>query len=330
MTVEIIAEAAQGYEGDPSIARLLLRAAVRGGADAVKFQLVYGDELATPDYEYYTLFKKLEMPESVWKDLINEAHAGGLRFYMDIFGDHSLRVAQQLKVDGIKIHSTDFFNERLVEAALTGSQRLFISLGGIAADELTAFIHKHQIKAEERLTLLYGYQGDPTPLESNHVLRLRNFAQRFQGFRFGFMDHQEGVTEEAMILSLLALPLGVSCIEKHITLDRALQLEDYISALEPDRFAQFVKQVRQMEKALGSDRLELGEGEKQYRRKVTKVVVSSRPLKRGELLTPEAVALKRSGRMDPQLSLYSLEQALNKHVGIDLDANQPITTEMLS
>ncbi|NCV89142.1 MAG: hypothetical protein EBW19_02930, partial [Betaproteobacteria bacterium] len=42
--IKIIAEAAQGFEGDPLLARLLVRAAARAGADAVKFQLVYADE----------------------------------------------------------------------------------------------------------------------------------------------------------------------------------------------------------------------------------------------------------------------------------------------
>jgi len=62
----IIAEAAQGFEGDPLLARLLVQAAARAGADAVKFQLVYADEIATPEYKYYDLFKKLEMPATCW------------------------------------------------------------------------------------------------------------------------------------------------------------------------------------------------------------------------------------------------------------------------
>jgi len=47
MTIEIIAEIAQGYEGNSTLALMLAKAAVRSGADAVKFQLVYADELAT-------------------------------------------------------------------------------------------------------------------------------------------------------------------------------------------------------------------------------------------------------------------------------------------
>ena len=46
----IIAEAAQGYEGNPEIAKLLLTAAAKANADAVKFQIIYADDIAVPNY----------------------------------------------------------------------------------------------------------------------------------------------------------------------------------------------------------------------------------------------------------------------------------------
>ena len=52
MKLEIIAELAQGFEGRPDQARLLVKAAAAAGADAAKLQLVYADELATPDYKH--------------------------------------------------------------------------------------------------------------------------------------------------------------------------------------------------------------------------------------------------------------------------------------
>ena len=48
--IEIIAEIAQGYEGSEKLTNLLTKGAIASNADAVKFQLVYADELATPDY----------------------------------------------------------------------------------------------------------------------------------------------------------------------------------------------------------------------------------------------------------------------------------------
>lgn len=330
MTLEIIAEAAQGYEGDPSIARLLVRGAIQAKADAIKMQLVYADELATPDYQHYGLFKKLEMTDAVWQTLIGTAHKAGLKFYFDVFGLHSLEVAITLKADAVKVHSTDFFNTRLLQTAFQKAPFVFISLGGISAQELKTFIHQHQLTPKSAVCFLYGFQGDPTPIASNQMLRLKSLSREFPGFRFGFMDHAESTTEEAQTLSLLALPLGVQVIEKHITLDRSLELEDFISALPPDEFAQFVKRVKSLEQALGKETLDLAPEEQQYRSKVIKVVVATRPLRKGDRLTVANIALKRTSKPLQPGTLFNLEEAIDKPIKMDLSPHEPLSKEMLS
>jgi N,N'-diacetyllegionaminate synthase len=63
--IGIIAEIAQGYEGNTKLTELLTTGAIESSADAVKSQLVFADELATPDYNYYDLFKSLEMSTDI-------------------------------------------------------------------------------------------------------------------------------------------------------------------------------------------------------------------------------------------------------------------------
>ena len=60
MRTEIIAEIAQGYEGNPKLAELLVKGAIVANADSIKLQLVFADELCVPTYPYYDLFKSLE------------------------------------------------------------------------------------------------------------------------------------------------------------------------------------------------------------------------------------------------------------------------------
>src|SRR3990170_2917962 len=91
--VEIIAELAQGFEGNLEQARLLLKAAAAAGADAAKYQLVYADELAAADYTHYELFRSLEMPDAAWQQLAREAAALGIQLQVDIFGRRSLDLA---------------------------------------------------------------------------------------------------------------------------------------------------------------------------------------------------------------------------------------------
>lgn len=330
MPVEIIAEVAQGYEGRPDLAQSLARAAIRAAADAVKFQLVYADELATPDYQHYALFRQLEMPEDAWQRVAREVKQAGLRLYFDVFGERSLRQAEALAADGAKIHSADFFHARLVRRALGSMPRVFVSLGGIAIEELEEFLRIHRIAPGAPVYFMYGFQADPTPTESNHLYRLRALRVRFPGCRFGFMDHADGATDEAMTLALLALPLGIECLEKHLSLDRALQLEDYLSALPPEQFRAFVQRVRRLEPALGTDRLELTPAEREYRRKAMKVVVAARSLKQGEVVTSEALCLKRIAGGLPVSSIQRIEEVVGRTVAVDIQPDQPLTTEVIS
>lgn len=329
MPVELIAEAAQGYEGNAAVARLLARGAARAGADAVKFQLVYADELATPQYEYYELFQALEMPREAWCAVAGETKAAGMRFYVDVYGERSLREAVALGADGVKIHASDFFNGPLVRSALEQLPRVFISLGGISVEELEEFLAAHRVAPTPQVCLLYGFQADPTPIEATNLRRLRALKRRFPGYRFGFMDHADGASDEAMTVALLALAFDVDCIEKHISLDRALALEDYVSALAPAQFKRFAERVRCLEQALGTEDLELTPVERAYRQKALKVVVASRPLGRGDVLCQEDLCLKRTPSASPSVSLYRLEHAVGRTLAVDVRAHQPITKEAL-
>ncbi len=293
MRTEIIAELAQGFEGEPLLARLLVRAAVHAGVDAVKLQLIYADEIASPGYRHYDLYRRLEMPFEVWQQLRDEAAAVGLRFYLDISGDRSLREARTLSVDGVKISTSNFFNASLVDESLRSFTRVFVGVGGITVEEIEQFVARHKIVPGGPVCFLYGLQTEPTPTGATNLLKLAALKQRFPGQTFGYMDHAEGGTEDADTLALLALPLGIACVEKHLSLDRVLQLEDFVSALDPDEMRAFVARVRRMEAALGSGSLDLSAEEMRYRTTKLKIVVADRDLAAGATVGAGDVQLKR-------------------------------------
>jgi sialic acid synthase SpsE len=121
---------------------------------------------------------------------------------------------------------------------------------------------------------MYGFQAEPTEIKDNHLLRISSLRSMFPGVKIGFMDHSLGSGDEAFYLPVMALTQNVSCIEKHITLDYDLQIEDYISALSVERFAEFVSVIRKMEPAAGSAEFELIDKEIAYKKKAGKVVVA--------------------------------------------------------
>ena len=71
--VFIIAEMANSHEGILQNAKKIVNAAAKSGADAIKFQKFFADELAEPNHESYSLYKKLEMTSTEWRELISFA-----------------------------------------------------------------------------------------------------------------------------------------------------------------------------------------------------------------------------------------------------------------
>lgn len=310
--VTIIAEAAQGYEGNRLLACLLVRAAAAAGADAVKFQVVYADELAARDYAYHGLFKSLEMDASDWEAVAAEARIRNIGLVFDVFGLDSLKVAQAVGVRGVKVHASDFFNQRLVDAAVADVPEVYFSAGGIEADEIETWLARFDAAALARLTMLYGFQAEPTGIADNHLARLGALRRRFPQLRLGFMDHTAGDSDEAGWLGVLALPFGISAIEKHITLDRSLQLEDHVSALTALELATYIGRVRTAEAALGSADLGLSAPERGYREKALKAVVTARALEPGATVQSDDVVLLRAPIAEHRRVLRRLDEVVGR------------------
>lgn len=331
--VKIVAEAAQGFEGHESLACLLARAAASAKADAIKFQLVYPDELAQPGYPYYALFKKLELPDAAWTNVARQARELGLELIFDVFGLRSAGLARALGAGTVKIHTTDFFNHDLVRQALASFDTVYFSAGGIGVDEVEAFLQRHRPAGGEKLVMLYGFQAEPTAVEDNHLRRLGALRARLPGLRLGFMDHSAGDTDEAGWLAVLCLPYGVEIIEKHITLDRSLQLEDYISALGPEAFGRFVARIRAAETALGRSSLDPTEAERAYHRKVVKKVTTRRDLEAHAVIGAEDVILLRSTLIptpgDGATMLEDLEGVLGRQTRRAIRAGETLTEDDL-
>ena len=128
--IEIIAEIAQGFEGNKYLAQLLLDGFLKTEADIVKFQLVFADELCTNSYQHYKLFKKLEMSRSVWSTLVKKTHKHNKKIYFDIYGNKSLRIAKSINADGVKISTADFYNTDLIKNSFKNFKNILISVTG--------------------------------------------------------------------------------------------------------------------------------------------------------------------------------------------------------
>lgn len=329
MTVEVVAELAQGYEGQPALADVLLSGAIAAGADAVKLQLVLADELATPAHEKYEWYRQLAMDPDVWAGLAKRAHEAGLRIYFDVFGPQSLAQASEIGADGVKMHASEFHNDDLVSSAIKTFDRVFVSVGGIEADEIEAFLSRHDVGEGSPVRMLYGFQAYPTDVADNNLRRFQRLISRFEQVSFGFMDHSPGAEDSAWYVPLMAVAVGAQTIEKHMTLAHDIELTDHWSALTPDEFRSFMMIVRSLEPALGSPTLELGASERKYRGDALKVVVAARPLEAGREIEASDVALKRAP-VTAEQAIYRLDQAVGRRTRESVGTDEPLKRGALS
>lgn len=324
--ITIIAEIAQGFEGNFEQSKLLIKAAAKAGADAVKFQMVYADELAMVDYQHYSLFKELEMSETQWKTLNDYASSLGSQLIVDIFGEKSLRTAENIGVNTVKVHGTDVANQGLLEAIATSSiKKVILGVGGAYWGEIEKALKVLNSKA---LVLLCGFQGYPTKTEDNHIVRM-NLIQRkakslHTNFEMGFADHP--VEEKfSSTICLVALGAGAKVIEKHLTLGKIMELEDFESAINPDEFNDFVNQIRVGNKALGTTldipNFNMSSAEVTYRKNIRKDVVVNKNLIVGSILTIYDLELKRTNNPN---AIKELKRVLNKTLLKPVKKNNPI------
>lgn len=296
----IIAELAQGFEGNFMQAKLLVKAAAAAGADAAKLQLVYADELATPDYAYYDLFRSLEMTDQQWGDLATYAKTLGIELQLDIFGSRSLALCESIGIQTIKLHGTDIANVGLLRAvAASAIQNVLLGAGGAHLSEIKTAL---DLLPGKQVTVMLGFQGYPTDDADNHVSRIVVIKQlldsQFKNAKIGFADHAEPTSATHLTIPVMAIGAGATVIEKHLTLAKVMKLEDHEAALNPDEFALFVQGMRTATSAWGSaetsDDFGMSGSEKKYRETIRRHVVAARDIAAGETISPTDLILKRT------------------------------------
>tara|TARA_B100000427_G_scaffold140520_1_gene116902 strand:+ start:12207 stop:15320 length:3114 start_codon:yes stop_codon:yes gene_type:complete len=326
--IEIIAEVANSHEGNIDRAIKIALDSIKSGADSVKFQIYFGDDLLTKDHERHAHFSSQAFSREQWIKTISQLKQKDIKVYADVFGLEALETAIESKVDGIKIHSSDLSNIPLIEScALTGLP-IFLAVGGSTLREIATSIEVilNQCK-EQKIILLSGFQAYPTKIKNNNLLKLQSLKQVFgDTVEYGFMDHTDGSLEEASTLPSLSIALGCSYIEKHVTDNRSLEGVDYFSSLEPKEFKKFVKFSKTTQEYLGKESLKFCDDEKEYRNSIKKIWVASKGLKKGDILTLENISMKRS----PKEGIQDLSKILRKEINSNIKEDEPINLANLS
>ncbi len=258
----IIAEIGTSHEGNAEKARALIDAACRAGADAVKFQWVYADEILHPDTGFvalptgniplYERFKALECPPTFFSEMKDYAHEKGVKFGCSPFGLRSLEELCAVCPDFIKIASPELNHFPLLRALASfraeqkqgGAAQIpvIISSGVSTLNDIEKALF---ILGTDGVTLLHCITSYPAP-ESEYNVRLVSTLSGIFGVPCGISDH----SLDPLLVPCLSVMCGGTVIEKHITLSKQTDGLDDPVALEEEAFALMVHGVHQTEASL--------------------------------------------------------------------------------
>jgi N,N'-diacetyllegionaminate synthase len=328
--IEIIAEIAQGYEGSLDLAKLLLKSAVNSGVDAVKFQMIFADELATKNYKHYRLFKDLEMSLKEWTHISNFCLKNNVNLYLDVFGLKSLKFCQKINVKGIKIHPTDATNYDLIEnIAKSKIKKIILGIGGHNINNLEKTI---RILSKKDLCIMIGFQSYPTPLKCNNINNIRliySKYNKFKNIKFGFADHEIFLHYSKMLCSL-AIGAGATILEKHFTISKSLKLEDSESALEASEFKNFVFSLKEISQSFSQitnfNKYHISQNEKNYMNKIKRNVVAKKNINKNTVIKNSDVLLKRTADKN---KIYNLNFCVGKISRINVKKNSSLQKKFL-
>jgi len=328
----VIAEMAWSHDGSVDKATAIIGAAAQAKADAIGIHITSIPDYMVPHYgsgkgrvsagkEDQNIFRYLErinLTFADWSLLIPQAQALGLDVCVMANDWPSFEFAQKFDPDMYIISPASFVEEDFIRAQARTGKPLLLRVGGAMLGEIEKVIYWAKGEGNRQIILLFGFQNYPTRIEDTHLAFLGTLKETF-GFQVGLADHLDADDPLALVLPLLARPMGATVLEKHVTHDRNLRGEDFESALNPGELDHLVQAVRKTEKAMGSAHLqEIYATMDAYRQISRKRAVAAREIREGEVVSRENITFKRSDEgMGPDEVKYILGRKTKKKMAPD-------------
>jgi sialic acid synthase SpsE len=297
----VIAEAGVNHNGDPALAHRLIDVAVRAGADAVKFQKrSIGDILIRAALEapyvkphsfgltYGEHREKLELPEDAYRELVEHCRKDNILFLASAWDVRSADFVDELGVPAFKVASADLTNLPLLDHLAGKGRPILLSTGMSEMDEIAdavATVRRHH----DELVLLQCTSAYPCDNADVNLRAMETLRQAF-AVPVGYSGHERGLAPTEA-----AVALGAVVVERHFTLDRTLPGPDHAASLEPRGLELLVRNIRNIETALGSPDKRLVPAERPVRERLAKSVAAARTIRAGAVITVRDLTVKGPG-----------------------------------
>lgn len=297
----IIAEIGNNHNGDINLAKHLVDLAVEANADCVKFQMrdlgqLYKggedkDKSADLGAQYtHDLLSRFQLSNESLIEVFDYCKAKGLTPMCTPWDLNSLNILEQYGMEAYKVASADFTNHEMLEALAATGKPLICSTGMCTEAEIKKSVEFLK-SLSAQFVILHCNSTYPTPFKDvnlSYIKRLQNIT----GGIVGYSGHERGIS-----VPVAAVALGAKVIEKHFTIDKAMEGNDHKVSLLPNEFSDMVSKIREVEESMGKggERL-ITQGEMINRENLAKSLIINQDLRKGQIITRSMVEIKSPGQ----------------------------------
>ncbi len=255
MSIYVISEIGINHNGDMDITKQLIDASVDAGCDAVKFQKrtldnVYTQELLNAPREspWGTTQREqkdgLEFSVEDYSEINAYCIEKGIEWFASAWDVDSQILMRQFNCAKNKVASAMIVDETLLKEIASEGKHTFISTGMTTMDDIQKAVDI--FKAENcPFEIMHCVSTYPMKDEDANLNCIATLRDHF-GCNVGYSGHEVGLA-----VSYGAAALGITSLERHITLDRAMYGSDQAASIEPAAFKMLVGAVRKIEVAMG-------------------------------------------------------------------------------
>ena len=272
MSIFIIAEIGINHNGDINICKQLIDLATEAGCDAVKFQkrdieTVYSKELLDSPREspwgqtQRDQKQGLEFNKNEYQEIDKYCKQKNINWFASAWDLKSQKFLRDFNCKYNKIASAMLVNKELLKMVSEEKKHTFISTGLSTMEDIekAVKIFRDNDCPFELMHCVSTYPMKDTDANLKTILTLK---ERFN-CNVGYSGHEAGLT-----VSYAAAALGITSLERHITLDRAMYGSDQAASLAPPGLKKIVPEIRKIEKALGDGVKRVLEQEKPIAKKL--------------------------------------------------------------
>ncbi len=301
----IIAEAGVNHNGNLKIAKKLIDAAKKCGADYVKFQTFDPNLITTPQSDLAPYQKKIKLGEtkqikmlqklSLTNDNFQELYLyckkKKIKFLSSPFDIESIYfLKNRIKMDFYKVPSGEINNYPYLKFLGKLNKKILLSTGMSKLKEINFALRTLVNSGTKRnnITLMHCISDYPTNIKDVNLKFIETLKKISKNV--GFSDHTMG-----NLPAILAVALKAKIIEKHFTLNKKMKGPDHAMSLDINEFKTFVKKIRDAEIILGKNKKILTKGEKILKNFARKSLVAKNFIKKGEKFNKFNLTTKRPG-----------------------------------